>query len=480
MGSRWPEPLLGSSSHSWPLLVAAAAIVVSAIASATSAAIISLGEHRAAALLENRQKGTLRGLRSVAGRPDAVRLALLCLDTVAKLAIGLALAGWLHLFVADQPLVAWLGGVGIALAALVTLTVARAFAAREPERSVLWAAPIGAGADYLLRPLILPLAALARVIRGNGVSAEMGTTEELEYLIEKSARTGVLDEARRDLLSSVIEFSEVRVREIMVPRPKVVGLASEAPYEEVLETVVSSGHSRLPVFRDSVDNVVGVLYAKRLLEDMGRADDAARRAFRLADCLAPPFFVPETMKISHLLAEFQRRGLQIAVVVDEFGGTSGVVTLEDVVEEIVGEIRDENDHEIQEPIRQVGPGVFIAEGEASVREVEDFLEDALDSDFEFPEEGDYETIGGFVTATAGRVPRLGEKVSHDGLVFIVRGADEKRVERVEITVPAGRWQRDDDEANVEEVPEPRRQEVASGIAREGPGNFVARLVSARR
>ncbi len=413
-------------------------------------------------------------------RPDAVRLALLCLDALAKVAIGLALAAWMAMLPL-APALAWAAVGGAAFVALVVITAMRAVAARDPERSLGWAAPVAAGAELLLRPLVGPLTGLARVVRGAGAPALHGTTEELEYLIEKGARAGDLEEGHRDLLESVIDFSRVRVREIMVPRPKVVALPVDASYEEVVRVVVDSGHSRLPVYEESVDNVVGVLYAKKLLEDLGKGAVADKARFRLIDAVQGAFFVPETMKISHLLAEFQRRSQQMAVVVDEFGGTSGVVTLEDVVEEIVGEIRDEGDFDEQEPIRQLAPGVFLAEGEASIRDVECFLEEALDGQepFEFPEEGDYETIGGFVTSMAGRVPRMGETIHHDGLAFTVRGADEKRVARVEITVAPERQQRGQ-RGGEEAGEEPEQQQRDRAVAREMEGTLLSRFVGLRR
>ena len=462
--------------------MAGGALLVSALASATSAALAALGEHRIASIFEDRQERHPRGLAAVVRRPDAVRLALLCFDTLSKLVLGFAGATW----AASQPAdLAWPALVGGALVVLAVITAFRAVAVRDPESSLAWAAPVASSADTVLRPIAGPLTALAKLVRGSGAPALHGTTEELEYLIEKGARAGDLEESHRDLLESVIDFSRVRAREIMVPRPKVVALAADATYDEVVDTVVESGHSRLPVYEDSVDNVVGVLYAKRLLEDLRKGAGAGRAKFRLQEAMQPAFFVPETMKIDHLLTEFQRRGQMLAVVVDEFGGTSGVVTVEDVVEQIVGEIRDEGDFDEQEPIRQVAPGVFLAEGEASIRDVEDFLEEALGDHepFEFPEEGDYETIGGFVTSMAGRVPRMGETIHHDGLAFTVRGADEKRVARVEITVTPERRQRragDGDEAEDDETQPPARSATMARDRQPMDSGFLSRFVGLRR
>lgn len=432
---------MGSSTETLEYLVAGGvALLVSTLASSTSAALAALGEHRAEAILEAKERKPPAGLARFVSRPDAVRLALIVVDALAKAAFGMAaaLASLSALDANDGafPALLALSLGGSILFLLIVSTAARALACRDPERSLAWAAPAGAALEAAFRPLIAPLGALSRLLRGPGARSQSGTTEQLEYLIEKGAEAGVLDDDKRELLESVIEFSHVRVREIMVPRPKVVALAADASYEEVVKAVVDSGHSRVPVFEDSVDNVIGVLYAKRLLEELGK-QGGNKPKFRLANWVSPPFFVPETMRISHLLADFQRRGLQLAVVVDEFGGTSGVVTLEDVVEQIVGDIRDEDDEE-EQPIRVLADGAFLAEGHVSIRDVEEYLEEALpdETEFEFPEDGDYDTLGGFITAMAGRVPEEGEEVRFGGFVFIVRAADEKRVLKVELAAEA--------------------------------------------
>jgi CBS domain containing-hemolysin-like protein len=314
-------------------------------------------------------------------------------------------------------------------------TALRSLVTRNPERNLAWIAPLASAMDLAAAPLSIPLASLARAIRGAGPKVPHDATEELEYLIEKSSADGTLDEEQRELLESVIEFTHVRVREVMVPRPAIVALPIDAPYDQVVRTIVESGYSRIPVFDDSIDQIVGILYAKKLLEEIHRTNGSTRAEFRLADHLAAPFFVPETMRISHLLTEFQRRGLQLAVAVDEFGGTAGLVTLEDVVEEIVGEIRDESDREEQQPIRVLDDGLIQVEGGVSIRDLEDFVDEFLEHwNLEFPEEGDYETVGGFVTSVIGHVPKPGQEFRYGDFVFTVRAADQRRVARVEIAV----------------------------------------------
>src|SRR6266446_5349487 len=265
--------------------------------------------------------------------------------------------------------------------------------------------------------------ALSRAIGSAPVSVESVTSRELEYLIELGARQGSIDKVREELLSSVLAFTEVLVKEIMIPRTQVVALEETATYEEALKLVTESELSRIPVYRGSLDEVVGVLHAKTLLADVKKGIEPAE--FRLVKYIKEPFFVPEVMKVSRLLTEMQRRKTHLAIVVDEFGGTSGIVTLEDVVEEIVGEIHDESDVE-EKRLKVLSDGVVLADAQVSIRELEQHL------GIDFPEEGDYESLGGFLTATAGRVPPAGSLVVWGGMTFTVKAADDRRVHKVEI------------------------------------------------
>jgi len=213
-----------------------------------------------------------------------------------------------------------------------------------------------------------------------------------------------------------------------VPRTQMVALDLASSPDQQLDEVVQSQHSRIPVYQGSIDNVVGVLYVKSLLEDLRKGLDRGR--FRIDRYLRPPFFVPEMMKISRLLKEFQRRKTHVAVVVDEFGGTSGLVALEDVVEEIVGEIQDESDVG-EGPVKVVAEGLILAEGSAPIRDLEEHLH------VTFPDTGEYETLGGFLVAQAGRVPPTGSVVVWNDLTFTVRAADDRRVVKVEIQFKGG-------------------------------------------
>jgi putative hemolysin len=261
------------------------------------------------------------------------------------------------------------------------------------------------------------------------------TSEEIEYLIEMGTREGVLDEVKEELLNSVLEFADRVAREIMVPRTRMVAIERDLPAEELVRIISENPYSRMPVYEGSIDHVVGILIVREIVGELRHGQVELHRHVK------PAYFVPEGMKISRLLKEMQRRHTHLAIVVDEFGGTSGLVTLEDVLEEIVGEIQDEADVE-SAPVKEVAPGVWLADAAVPLHDLEGILNQRPEGDasggegvreaVRFPEGGDYETLGGFVTATAGRVPPVGAILTWEGLTLTVRAGDERRVTRVEI------------------------------------------------
>src|SRR5207248_907870 len=287
-------------------------------------------------------------------------------------------------------------------------------------------------------------------------SPEGVTSQELGYLIEMGAKRGSIDKVREQLLSSVLAFTEVLVKEIMIPRTQVVAVEETATYDEALTLVSESELSRIPVYTGSLDEIVGVLHAKTLLADVKKGIQPSE--FQLTKYVRKPFFVPEVMKVSRLLTEMQRRKTHLAIVVDEFGGTSGIVTLEDVVEEIVGEIHDESDVE-EKRIKILSDGLILADAQVSIRELEQHL------GIDFPEGGDYESLGGFLTATAGRVPPAGSLVVWGGLTFTVKAADDRRVHKVEIArkpIPGASGERRGKEARLDPLAIDAVQQSADG------------------
>ncbi|BDG06488.1 hemolysin family protein [Anaeromyxobacter oryzae] len=437
-----------SAVPAWKWIVAVVFLLGSAFCSGTETALTALGEARARQLRDGGgRRARLLGIWI--DHPERVLSTLLIGNTLVNIGAG-ALAASLA-----GDLAAWTGWnlptVVAATTAVTTLVILffgeiipKTLGKRHPVRFSLAAIPLARTLSVLLWPVSAfvtrATGALFAVFGGGkaGAAGPAVTSEEIEYLIEMGTREGVLDEVKEELLNSVLEFADRVAKEIMVPRTRMVAIDREAAPEDLVRIVTENPYSRMPVYEGSVDNIVGILLVREIIQEVRHP----QKTIALERYLKPAFFVPEGMKISRLLKEMQRRRTHLAVVVDEFGGTSGLVTLEDVIEEIVGEIQDEADVEAA-PVKAVAAGVWLADAAVPLHDLEAFLNERLGEtpagqegarppEIRFPEEGDYETLGGFVTATAGRVPAVGAILTWDGLTFTVRAGDERRVTRVEI------------------------------------------------
>jgi CBS domain containing-hemolysin-like protein len=245
--------------------------------------------------------------------------------------------------------------------------------------------------------------------------------EELEAFIDAGAEEGLIEEDERKLIQSVVEFGDKTVREVMTPRPNIVAISQEATIEELRQLVIHEQYSRIPVYRDSIDDIVGFVHVRDLFE-MDPDTSASRK---VKEVMRPIPMVPETKPVDDLLRELQSSRCHMAIVVDEYGNTAGVVTMEDLVEEIVGEIRDE--HEPAQDVQTDAEGAYIVSGSFDLNRLEEIL------DFHPEHEPESTTIGGLVSEWLGRVPRPGESVEHDGIRVEVLAGSERRVNQVRIT-----------------------------------------------
>jgi CBS domain containing-hemolysin-like protein len=245
--------------------------------------------------------------------------------------------------------------------------------------------------------------------------------ESLMDLIEEGAESGILDKTEHELIESILEFTDTTAREIMIPRKDIVAIDCDLSAEMILDAVLREGFTRMPVYRGSIDNVIGVIYSKDVLNLVEH-----KNLIILEDIIRPPFIVPESKPISELLREFQRKRIHLAVVADEFGGTQGIITLEDILEEIVGEIRDEYDEET--PQFELFPeGAVEAEGRMNISSFNNQVPIVI------PESDEYDTIGGFVTSLMGKIPEIGDAVMFQNFRIVVLDAGERRVGRVRMT-----------------------------------------------
>ncbi len=242
--------------------------------------------------------------------------------------------------------------------------------------------------------------------------------EAIMTIIEKGAESGVIDQTEHDLIESIFQFSERTAKEILIPRTAVVAIDATARPDEILDFVTQEGYTRLPVYSGSIDNIIGIVYAKDVLSLVQHRD-----LIILHDIMRPALFVPDSKSISELLREFQRQKIHMAVVVDEFGGTEGIVTLEDILEEIVGEIHDEYDEETK-PFEVLDDGSLVVDGLLNVSDFNDL------TPYHIPESDDYETVAGFVTKLAGRIPEAEEEYAHDTLRIRVLSVHDRRIERI--------------------------------------------------
>lgn len=244
--------------------------------------------------------------------------------------------------------------------------------------------------------------------------------EEITQILEEGERSGAIDRTEHELIKSIFEFTDTTVKEIMVPRTDVFAVDIATPRDRMIQSLIDQGYTRVPVYRDTIDRIVGIIYTKDLLGVLEHRD-----LILLQDILRPPYMVPESKKISVLLRELQKNRQHMAIVIDEFGGTEGIITIEDIVEEIVGEIRDEYDEESSDVVTHDDGSVFVNGGIT----VHDF-----NARFrtDVPEHADYDTISGFLHTLAGRLPELHEEIRYKNVTFIVAKKNERRIRSLRI------------------------------------------------
>ena len=280
---------------------------------------------------------------------------------------------------------------------------------------------------YLLSVVLYPIGLFftwiaSRVLRLFRLEPSIGpliTQAELRLMLRSAEASGVLELQEQEMLRSVIDLEERVVREVMTPRVDMVAVDEGASLEELLRLTTENGYSRLPVYRETIDDIRGVVYARDLLPYLGRPE--ALSETRVSDLMIQPQYVPETLSVMNLLRDMRLRKNHLAVVVDEFGGTSGLVTLEDIIEEITGEIYDETDTEEEEDIRILGEDDYRIQGAAHLEQV------AGELDLAFRDDGEYDTLAGFLISEFGYIPSVGESFDYQGVRFTVEEADERRI-----------------------------------------------------
>jgi putative hemolysin len=419
------------------LLVIALLVLLNGVVAAAEISLVTVRRSRLQQLAEEGRASARRASRLVS-RPGhflaVIQLGSTFVGFLAAAFAGASLVGGLSEGLAGIPVVS--GSAPVVALLVVTLGVSlvtivfgelvpKTLALAHAEGyALIFARPVEL-LGRLLAPLVGLLTAIThavtRLLGVRGVTEERITSEELRILVERGGEQGTIEAEEQQMIGAVLELGQQRVHEVMVPRIDIVASPADTTLDEIVATIVREGHSRIPVYEGSIDNVVGILYAKDLLPYLvGEEEPPAIRTL-----LRTPLFVPESMLVDDLLHSFQGRKVHIAVVLDEYGGTAGLVTIEDLIEEIVGEIQDEYDEE--EPlIEAISADEARVDGRTSVDDLVEHFDTTLDGE----DRDEYDTVGGLIYHRVGGVPHAGDVVEVDGLRLTVESTDGRRVRKV--------------------------------------------------
>jgi putative hemolysin len=444
----------GSSTNGNPvfdLVVVTLLILVGGFFAASEIALITAKRHRLQQLADDGD-GAARTASRLTADPSrflaTIQIAITFLGFLASAVGAVAFSSGLAEMIRGIPLDPIKDSADTIAFVIMTLVIALAsiivgelvpktLALNFPERlALIVARPIGL-LQSLLWPVVWGVTRLSAILvrlMGGKEKPQGGylSTEELKMLIETGSEQGQIEEEEKEMIHGVIELGDKRVHEVMVPRIGIRAINVDDTLDEVLDMIIRAGHSRLPVFEESLDNIVGILYAKDLLPYL-KDDGLGHRDIDVRKLVRSPVYVPESKPVDDLLHEMQVAKRHIAIVVDEYGGTAGLVTMEDVVEEIVGEIQDEYDSEdpMVEDLSTDEEDIFRIDGRVSM----DDLRDLFDlSDDDEPDEDAYDTVGGFVVHRVGRIPLPGAEIPFRDMVVIrVDAAEPRRVAKVVAT-----------------------------------------------
>ena len=397
-------------------------LMLSAFFSGTETAYFHIRKHR---------KETPEKIKSVLDSPQRLLVFLLTGNTIVNVTIAF-LAAYVTANVADE--YEWSESTLILLEVLVVSFVILVFGEILPKMIA-----IKNSKEFALRmyvPLKVMMFILSPIAQGFNTITNVvikvlpfrrekifDSEEELIILAELGEEEGTLQEEESDMIQSIFDFKEKTVGEIITPRVDIVSLKSDESIDKAMDIIGERQFSKIPIYKDTIDNIKGILYAKDIIPYLM----GSRPNVNLQTLARQPFFVPETKPIDDLMEEFKLRKTSIAIVVDEWGGTEGLVTLEDVVEEVMGEIRDPYDQEESNAIKQ-SDGSFIVDGSITIYDLEE------ETDIEFPEERDYDTLGGFILDILTDIPKTGEMVEFNNMVFTVQTIENNRIGKIKIQI----------------------------------------------
>ena len=412
-----------ASVPTWEWITIICCLFLSAFFSGSETAFVSLSRAKFQALLQARDRKR-DPLNIWVHNPSGLLTSILIGNNLVNIAASAIATDIASQVFESSALAVAVGATTFVILVFGEITP-KVMARRYAERYVLLAGYSLVLFHYLAWPVTWIFSGLThRLIRMTGGDPDQDfatvQADEIQLLVSMSAKEGGIDKYPADLIDRVIRFHGKTVKDAMVPRTQIVGLEISDDVNTVLEVANKSGHSRLPVYRENLDEMVGVFHVKDLLIEPASAWDS----YSLAQHLHPPYFIPESAQLGRIIKEFQKRRIHMAVVVDEFGGTEGIITLEDVLEELVGEIQDEFDREVV-MMRKLEGGALEVSGRTPV-------EDLVSVFPHWEGETPSKTVGGLIMEVTGRVPSPGETVHTEGLKFTVLGSDERQIKRVQV------------------------------------------------
>ncbi len=370
---------------------------------------------------------------------------------VANAAVIIALAMYFQIKFADSPHPFKVFGLTLLLAVpallIASVAIPQAWAKYAGENFIAFCWPMLRVALWLTWPVVRVLNVFDELVKrlaGVTLTEDADTDaekaeQELLHVVAEGTAEGTVDEEQRKMIEGIISFRDLQVGQIMTPRTEIIAVDVRASLGEVRERIIKDGLSRIPVYENSLDNVIGILYAKDLLAMLGTLTPSptdnlgnwqlTAPTLDLRSIVRPALFVPKTKPLRDLLREFKLQHVHMAVVLDEYGGTNGLVTSEDIIEEIVGDIADEYERPAPDGIKRVSELAVEVDARTNITDLNRTLDLAL------PEEGDYQTVGGFVLATLGLIPIKGTTLTHEGLTFTVLEADPRRIKKLRLDLP---------------------------------------------
>ena len=436
-----PDP--NPTSIIWKLVLLLVLILVNAFFAMSEIAIITLNDNKVKAMAEDGHKGAKRVL-SLTKNPSGF---------LSSIQIGITLAGFLtSASAADSfsgPLANWIysfewakffdqgtwQGISLVVVTIIISYFSLVLGELVPKRIGMQAAekisfkiaPMLLFVKSCFKPFIAFLTVSTNiVVRMFGfdpnASEENVTEEEILMMVDAGEEKGVIEESQKEMINNIFEFDDIVAADVMTHRTEIEAVEIHEPLADIVKLAIEEGYSRIPVYKEELDNIVGILYVKDLLKYVG---NDVPKSFKITNIMRTAVFVPESKKCGDLFNEMTEQKLQMVIIVDEYGGVAGLVTIEDLLESIVGNMQDEYDDE-EEEIEQMTDGRFVLEGTSDIGELAETLE------IDFPE-GEYDTIGGFIMSELGRIPSADEnaEVKYGGYIFTVTEMDERRISKVE-------------------------------------------------